>query len=151
MMNCCWNFLGNSRVHVVIPIRSRLFSLAPFTLYVFVCTNFGFGCRLLKHSLDIHEIVAPVSNTDIVLFLLIVTGKFAAYFMLLNLTSITSSVHDSHSKSDEEVKVLSGLLESWGSLVSLGFDFLLLDVHVCPAILLTWSLGLCVLHVCLSA
>ena len=110
MMNCCQNFLGDSRVHVVIPIGPRQFPLAPFTLYIFVCTNIGFGFSLLKHTLDIHEIVAPVSNRDIVLFSLIVTGKFVAYFRLLNLTSIISSVHDSHSESDKQSGLLSGLL-----------------------------------------
>ena len=150
MMNCCWNFLGNARVHVVIPIRPQLFPLTPFTLYIYVCADFCLGCSLLKHALDIHEMVDPVSNRNIVLFLLIVTGKFVAYFMLLNLTSIILSVHDSHSESDEESKVLSGLSELLGSLISSGSDFVLLHVHVCPVILLTWSLGLCVLHVCLS-
>ena len=130
---------------MVIPIGQRLFPLAPFILYIFVCTNFGLGCRLLNHALDIHEIVAPVLNRDIMLFLIMVTGKFVAYFMLLNFISIISSVHDSHSESDEESKLPSGLVESWGSLVSSGSDFVLLGVHVCPLISLTWSLGLCVL------
>ena len=113
MINCCWNFLGNSRVQVVIPIGPRLFLSAPFTLCVFVCTNFGFGCSLSKHALDIHEIVAPVSNRGIVLFLLIAMGKLVAYFMLLTVTSIVSSVYDSHSESDVDSKLLSGLLRSW--------------------------------------
>ena len=113
MMNCCWNFLGNSRVHVVIPIGWRLFPSAPFTLYIFVCTNVGLGCSLSKHALDTHEIAAPVSNRYIVLFLLIVTGELMAYFMLLNLTSIISSVHDSHSESDEGPKLLYGLSKYW--------------------------------------
>ena len=125
---------------MVIPIGPRLFLLAQFTLYIFVCTKVHLGCSLLKHALDIHEIVVPVSNRDIVLFLLIVTRKFMAYFMLVNLTSIISSVHDSHSESDEESKLLPGLLESWGSLVSSVSDFVFLDDHVCPVILLTWSL-----------
>ena len=72
------------------------------------------GCSLLKHAFDIHEIVAPVSDRDIVLFLLIVTGKFMAYFMLPHLTLMILSVHDSHAESDEESRLLSGLLESWG-------------------------------------
>ena len=38
------------------------------------------------------------------LFLLMVTGKFVAYFILLSVTSINSPVHDSHSESDEESK-----------------------------------------------
>ena len=41
-----WNFIGNSRVHVVVPIGPRLFLLAPFTLYIFVCTNVGLVCSL---------------------------------------------------------------------------------------------------------
>ena len=89
-------------MHVVIPIEPRLFPLASFTLYVLVCTNVGLGCSLLKDAFGIQDMVAPVSNRDTGLFLLIVTGKFAAYFMLLNLTSIISSAHDSHSEYDEE-------------------------------------------------
>ena len=151
MMNCCWNFWGNSRVHVVIPIRPRLFPLAPFTLSIFVCTNIGLGCSLSKHALDMHGIVAPALNRDIVWILFIVRGKFMANIMLLKLTSvILSSVHDSHSESNEESKLLSGLPKSWGSLISSGSDFVFLDICVCPVMLLTWSLVLCVLHVCLS-
>ena len=143
-------FLRKCRVHMVIPIQPRLFPSALFTLYICVCTNFGLGCSLLNRALDTREIVAPVSNRDIVLFLLMVTGEFMVYFMLLNMTLIISSVCDSHSESDEDSKLLLGLSESWGSLVSSGFDFVLLDVHVFPVIVLTWSLGLHVLHVCLS-
>ena len=76
-----------------------------------------------------------------------VTGKLVAYFMLLSVTSIILSVHDSHSESDEESKLLSGLSDSWLSLVSSGSDFML-DVCVCPVISLAWSLGLCALCVC---
>ena len=76
----------------------------------------GFGCSLLKHAFDIQEIVAPVSNRGMVLFLLIVTGKFAAYVMLLNLILIFSSVYYSHCESNEDTRLLSGLLESWGVL-----------------------------------
>ena len=119
-INCCLNLGGNSRVHVVILIGPRLLPLALFTLYVSVCTNVGFGCSLSKQAFDIEEIVAPVSNRDMALFLLIVTGQFAAYFMLLNLTSIVSSACDSHSESDEESKLISGLSESLE----------LLDAHV---------------------
>ena len=150
MMNCCCNFLANSRIHVIVPIGPRLFPSVLFTLYIFVCTNFGLGCILSKHALGIHEIVVPVSNRDIVLFLLIVRGKFTAYFMMLNLTLIISSVCNSHSESDEELKLLSGLWESWWSLVSSGSDFVFLDVHVCPVIPLNWLMVLGVLHVCLS-
>ena len=113
-MNCCWNVLQNLRIHVVVPIGPRLFPLALFTLYIFVCANFGLGCSLLKHAFDIHEIVAPVSNRDTVLFLLMVTGKFVAYLMLLSVTSIISLVCDSHSESDEESKLPLGMLESGG-------------------------------------
>ena len=105
---------------------------------------------LSKHTFDIQEIVAPVSNREMVLFLLIVTGKFTAYFILLNLTSIIASAHDSHSESDEESRLLSGLLEAWEYLTSSCSAFVFLDVHVCPIILLTWSLVLCDLHLCLS-
>ena len=114
MMNCCWNFLGNSGVHVVIPIGPRLFPSALFILYMFVCTNVGLCYSLSKHAFDTQEIDAPVSNRDVVLFLLNITGKFVAYFMLLSFTSIISSVSDSHSESDEESRLLSGLSESWG-------------------------------------
>ena len=103
-----------------------------------------------KHAFDRHEMVAPVSSRDVVLFLFIVTGKFVEYFMLLNLASVTSSVHDSHSESDEELRLLSGLSESWGSLISLGSDFVFLDVHVYSIITITWSCILCDLHMCLS-
>ena len=130
MMNCCWNFLGISRVHVVIPIGPRLFLLAPFTFYIFVCSSVGLGYSLLKHALDIHEIVAPVSNRDIVLLSSIVTGKFVAFFMLLDLTLIILLVCDNHSESDEESRLLSGLLELWGPSISSGSDFVFLDVSV---------------------
>ena len=101
-MNCCWNFLGNSRVHVVVPWRPRLLPLAPFTLYV--CGSVGLGSSLSKHAFDIQEMVVPVSNKDMVLFLLIVTVRFTAYFVLFNLTSIISSSHDSHSESEEGIE-----------------------------------------------
>ena len=104
---------------------------------MWVCTNVGFGCSLSKHAFDTQEIVAPVSNREILLFLLIVTGKFAAYFMLLNLTSIILSAHDSHSESDEEFKLLSGPSESWESLISSGSDFVFLDACVSLIISLT--------------
>ena len=83
------------------------------------------------------EMVAPVSNREMVLLLLIVTGKFAAYFILVNLTSIISSAYDSHSEADEESRLLSGLSKSWGSLISSGSVFVVSDAHVWPIILLT--------------
>ena len=92
---------------------------------------------MLKHAFDIQEIVAPVSNREMVLFLLIVTGNFAEYFILPNLTSIISSAHDSHSESGEVSRLLSGLIESCGSVISSGSDFVFLDAHACPIILLT--------------
>ena len=73
--------------------------MAPITLYVCVCINVGFGPSFSKHAYDIQEMVVPVSNKGMVLFLLIVTGKFAAYFILLIFTSISLSVHDNHSES----------------------------------------------------
>ena len=76
------------------------------------------------------EMVAPVSNREMVLMLLIVTGKFAAYFILLNLTSIISSADDSHTESDEESSLLSRLSESRGSLISSGSGLVFLDAHV---------------------
>ena len=90
---------------MVILIGPRPLPLVPFTLYVCVCTNCGLGCSLSKHAFDIQEIVALVSNKEMVLVLLIVTGKFEAYFILLNLNSINLSAQDSHSVSDEESKV----------------------------------------------
>ena len=68
--------------------------------------------------------VAPVSNKEIVLFLLIVTGKLTAYFVLLNLTSIILFSLDSHSESEEESSMLSELSESWCSLLISGSDCL---------------------------
>ena len=117
---------------------------------IYFCTNICLGCSLSKKVFDIHEIVAPASNRDIVLFIFIATGKSVAYFMLLNLISIISSVCDSLSEFNEESRLLSGLLESLGSLISFKFQFCVLDVHACPIISLTWWLVLCELHVCLS-
>ena len=57
------------------------------------------------------EMMAPVSNRERVLLLLIVTGKFAAYFILLNLTSMIPLACASQSESDEESVLLSGLLD----------------------------------------
>ena len=87
------------------------------------------GSSLLKHAFDIQEMVAPVSDKDMVLFLLIVTGKFVTYFVLLNLTSITSSSCDSHSISEEELSMPSELSYSWCSLLFLGSDGALLGVQ----------------------
>ena len=87
-MNCCWNFLGNSRVQVVVPRGLRLLPSASLTLYICVCGDVGLGSILSKHVFDIQEMAEPVSNKNIVLLLLIVTGKFAAYFVLLTLYSI---------------------------------------------------------------
>ena len=70
------------------------------------------GCNLSKHDFDTQEIVGPVSNREMVLLLSVVTEKFAAFFILLNLISIISSAHDSHSESEEESMLLSRLLES---------------------------------------
>ena len=67
------------------------------------------------HDLHIHEIVAPVSNREIVLLWFMVIGKFATYFTSLMMTLITLSVCDCHSESDEVLKLLLGLLESWWS------------------------------------
>ena len=76
------------------------------------------------------EMVAPVSNREMVLFLLIVTGKFAAYFILPNLTSIISSACDSHSESEEESRLLSGLLGVMWILIFRLPDLGVLDGHV---------------------
>ena len=82
-----------------------------------------------KILFDIQEMIAPVSNREMVLLSLIVTGKFVAHFILLNLTSIISSAHNSHSGSEEESMLLSGLWESCGYLSS-GSDLLVLGAHV---------------------
>ena len=149
-MSYCWNFLGNSRVQVVVPRGPRLLPLAPLTLYICVCVNVGLGSSLSKHLFDIQEIVAPVSNKDIVLLLLTVTGKFAAYFVLLNLTSIISFSFDRHSKSKEELTMLLELSESWCSLLLSGSERVLLDVCVEFVISLSLSLLLHGLFLCLS-
>ena len=83
-MNYCWNLLRNSRVQIVVPRGLTLLLSAPLTLYVCVCVSVGFGSRLSKHAFDMEEMVAHVSNKNIVLFLLIVTRKFGAYFVLHN-------------------------------------------------------------------
>ena len=61
--------------------------MLPVVTYMCVCVSVGLGSSLSKHDFDIQEMVAPVSKKDIVSLLLIVTVKFAAYFVLLNLTS----------------------------------------------------------------
>ena len=83
------------------------------TDFVCVCLSVGLGPSFSKHAFDIQEMVAPMSNKDIGSLLLIVTGKFAVYFVLLNLTSIISFSHDSHFESKEELSMLSELSESW--------------------------------------
>ena len=128
-MNYCWNFVGNSRVHVVVPRGPRLLPLPPFTLYMLAWTNSGSGCNLLKHTFDTQDMVASVSNREMALLLLVITGKFAAYFILLNLTSIISSVHDSQSELEEDLMLLSSLLELCGSISS-GFELVVLGVNV---------------------
>ena len=65
-------------VYIVVSIGQRLLPLVPFTLYGHF-TNAGLGPNVSKHAFDIQEMVAPVSNSDMVLFFLIVTGKFVAY------------------------------------------------------------------------
>ena len=90
----------------------------------------GLGSSLSKYAFDIQDIVAPVSNKDIVFVLLIVTEKFVACFVLLNLNSVISFCHDSHSESEEESSMLSELSRSWCSLLFSGSDGVLLGVHV---------------------
>ena len=85
--------------------------LAPFTLYVCVSTNAGLCCNLSKHAFDMQEMIGPVLNREMVLLLLIVTGKFAVCFILPHLTSMILSAHYNHSESDEESRLLSGLSE----------------------------------------
>ena len=77
-----------------------------------------------KHAFNLQEMVASVSSRDVVLFLLIVTGKFAAYFILLSLNSVISSACDSHSESEEQSRILSELVESQFSLLSLVLDII---------------------------
>ena len=96
---------------------------------MFVCIDTGLGSNLSKHVFYILEMVVPVSNREMVILLLIVTGKFAAYFILLSLTSMILSAHHSHSESEEESMLLSGLSESCWSLSS-GSVLVVLGVHV---------------------
>ena len=145
-MNCSWNFLGNLKVQVVVLRGSRLLSLAPLTLYVYVCVNVGFGSSLSKHVFDIQEMVAPVSNKDMILLLVTVTGKFATYFVVLNFTSLISFSFVSHSESKEESSMLLWVSESWFSLLFSSSEMGLLDVCVEVVILLMSLLllhGLC--------
>ena len=74
-----------------------------------------------------------------------VTGKFVAHFILLMVILIISPVHNSHSKCNEEPKLLLGLSESWWSIVSLVSDFVPLSIQVWPVTLLTWLALLCIL------
>ena len=67
----CWNFLKNSRVYVVLLIGPWLLPLPLFTLYVCVHINVALGCNLLKHAFGMQEMVASVSNREMVSFLLI--------------------------------------------------------------------------------
>ena len=101
-----------------------------------------------KHAFDTQEMVAPVSNKDIVLLLLTVTGIFTA-FLLLNITSIILFSFDSHSESKEESGMLSELSESWCSLLISDSEKVLLDVCVGLVTLLTSS-HYCMVCVCLS-
>ena len=135
---------------MVVPRGLRLLLSAPLTLYMCVCFSVGLGSSLSKHDFDIQEMVVPVSNKDIVLLLLIVTGKFAAYFMLVNLTSIILFSLDSHSESEEELSMLSELSESRCSLLISGSESVVLYVCVELVISLTLSLLLCGLCLCLS-
>ena len=90
----------------------RLLPLASLTLNVRVCVSLGLGSSLSKHAFDIQEMVVPVLNRDIVSLLLIVTGKFVAYLVLLNLTLIILFSLDSHSESEKESSMLSEQSES---------------------------------------
>ena len=139
-MNCCWNILGNLRVHVVILRGQRLLPLAPFTLYLCVCTNAGLSWSLLKHSFYIQEIVAPVSNREIVLFLLTVTGKFTAYLTLLSLTSKNSF------QVWWRVKVTIRTVGVIGVFDIFRIWYYVLDVLLWPIISLIWLLVLHDLH-----
>ena len=88
----------------------------------------------------------------IVLLQFMVTGTFAAYFMSLMVTSLTSPVHYTHSESDEVLKLLLGQLEV-GWLLPTVFsvsDFVPLSEHVWLVTSLTWLALLCVLQTCLS-
>ena len=54
----------------------------------------------------------------------------AGYLILLSLTSIILSAHDSDSESEEKLRILSELLESQCSLISLVSNVMLLDACV---------------------
>ena len=91
------------------------------------------------------EIVAPVLNGTIWL-LLTLTGKLAAYLLLLSLTSIISCTRDSHLESEAESLVLSELSISVLSGVSSILVGVCLGVQVSEVISFTLSLlqwGLC--------
>ena len=53
---------------------TKTVAITPLTLYVCVCVSYGLGSSLSKHAFHIQEMVAPVSNKDVVSLLLIVTG-----------------------------------------------------------------------------
>ena len=87
-------------------------AISIITLYIYVNDSVGLGSSFSKHAFDIKEMVMHMSNKDTVLLLLILTRKCVAYFVLLNLISIILFSHDSHSKSDKELSMLSELSES---------------------------------------
>ena len=70
--------------------------------------------------------------------------------MSLVVTSITLSVPDSHSEYDKVLKLLSGLLESWWSIVLTVSGFVPLSEQDWPVIWLTWLELLFVLWTYLS-
>ena len=126
-------------------------AVAIHTIDSILCfvTSGGLGSSLSKHAFDMQDIVAPVSNNDFVWLLLTLTGKLAAYLLLLSLTSIISRSLDSYSESEAESKLISELSTSVSHIVlslSVGIIWRLL---VSEVISLTLSFWWCVLCLCL--
>ena len=60
--------------------RTEPVSIHSIYLWVFVSTNIGLGCSLLKLAFDIQEIVAPVSNREMVFFLIYCYREICSIF-----------------------------------------------------------------------
>ena len=75
-------------VRVAVPRGPRLLPSVPFTLYG--CFVINLGSNLSKHVFIMQEIVTPVLNKNTIWLLLTLTGKLAAYLLLLSLISFIS-------------------------------------------------------------
>ena len=87
----------------------KLLQSVPFTLYGCFIINWGLGFNLSKHAFNMQKITAHVLNKDTAWLLLTLTGKLAAYLLLLSLTSIILCSLDSHLECEAEFAVLSEL------------------------------------------